>query len=211
MHSGVIADYEDLGMGVPGLMSESGVQTELWGKVAHKQSFPVKLRKRLVRVEEHWQTVVLDSCTTLGFLWRQWNEDFAKNKHGEKLQDPRKHYGYATTQFEWLFNNAMGRIPAKHVIVIAHMTPVKDKKTGEIGEGRAKVGKELLCVPHLPGKLPVTAGSVFSEVWRMYMDKQKGQRLYKVQTQPDGYYLAHTLSDAPNGAEADFGEFGGLV
>lgn len=211
MHSGEIVEHDDLGMGVPGLLSQSGVQTELCGKIAHTQGFPVKLRKRLCRVEGHWKTVVIDSCTTLGYLWRYWNEEFTRNKDNEKLKDPRKHYGYATEQFDWIFNIAMGRIPAKYIIVIAHMTPVKDEKTGEISEGRAKIGKELLCVPHLPGKLSVTAGSVFSEVWRMYVDKQKGERFYRVQTQPDGFYLAHTSTDAPNGVEANFSEFGGLI
>ena len=211
MHYGMVTEYDDMGFGVPGLTSESGVQTELWGKVSDKRDFPIRFRNRLGKIEEHWKTVVIDSCSALGYLWRQWNEEFARNKNGEKLQDPRKHFGYASEQFNWVFNIGLLRIPSQHIIVIAHIVPVKDEKSGELGEAVARVGRELLHVPYLPGKLPVTSGGSFSEVWRMYVERKKGSRIYKVQTQPDGYYLAHTLSNAPDGAEADFNLFGGLV
>jgi hypothetical protein len=139
-------------------------------------------------VEEGYQTVVIDSMTSLNLI-KFWHSQYKKMPYAK---DPRKWYGDTTEALEQM---TMGRFAAFrcNVVLVAHISREKDERSGS-----------MVYWPSAPGRLGPKGGglpSAFSETYRAYVDKD-GDHL--LQTETSQRYTACTQIMAPDNCEPKY-------
>lgn len=117
-------------------------------------------------VEKGWQTVVLDSVTSLEMSARYYSE-YNINKD---VRDGRQHYSYSMKACEQIVMTRWPNLINTNAIVIAHYDEFQDDSE----DGEKTVTRKAISVP---GKLASRIGTQFSEVWRVYVDDEGNRRL----------------------------------
>lgn len=126
-----------------------------------------------------WQTVVLDSVTSMEISARRWDQ-FVLNPQAE---DARQWYGASKDLLERMLLGRFASLPM-NVVVLAH---IDDEKYEYQGTQRR--------MPMAPGKLRGSLGTQYGEVYHQYVDNHGTHML---QTRPTDLWAATTQIDAPN-------------
>lgn len=127
-----------------------------------------------------WATLVCGSLSSVALENRLY-EQFVLNP---QYKDPRKWYGAATEYVERLI--LMQKALTCNVVFICH-----------IGREKDEVGGEFLFTPDLPGRLSVSAGRYFNEMYRLYIARDpNGNPVRALQTDGDGRFQCKTHIDA---------------
>ena len=127
----------------------------------------------------HWQTVVVDSVTTMEISARRWDQ-FVLNPSAE---DGRQWYGASKDFLERMLLGRFGALPM-NVVVLAH---IDDEKFEHHGTQRR--------MPMAPGKLRGSLPSQYGEVYHAYVDKDGEHYL---QTHTDALWTCTSAIGAPN-------------
>jgi len=129
-----------------------------------------------------WKTLLCGSLSSAALEGRLY-EQFVMNP---QFKDPRKWYGAATEYVERLIH--MQKALTCNVMFMCH-----------IGRTQDELGGELLYTVDLPGRLSWGAGRYFSEILRVYIQRDASGTAQRVlQTDGDGRYLAKNHIDADN-------------
>ena len=124
-----------------------------------------------------WQTVVLDSVTSMEICARRWDQ-FILNPQAE---DARQWYGASKDMLERMLLGRLAALPM-NVVVLAH---VDDEKYESNGTQRR--------MPMAPGKLRGSLPSQYGEVYRAFADASG----HWLQTRSDAVWACTTQIDAP--------------
>lgn len=134
-----------------------------------------------------WATVVLDSCSSLEYAIRKYEEYKANptTKKGNE-QDQRQHYNKSSSGVEEICYT-MAWLPC-NVVVLAHVRMDKDNVRGAV-----------YWTPEVPGVKNRRVPGAFGEVYTIHSDpgaEEEANRFY-LQTVDDGQYIATTQIPAP--------------
>lgn len=141
-----------------------------------------------------WATVVLDSCSSLEFAIRKYEEYKANpvTKKGND-QDQRQHYHRSSSGVEEICYT-MAWLPC-NVVVLAHVRMEKDNVRGTV-----------YWTPEVPGVKNRRLPGAFGEVYTMHCDPaaEKDEERFYLQTIDDGNYIAATQIPAPEYAQPHY-------
>lgn len=148
--------------------------------------------KRLARFrvqEEPWQTIALDSVTSLELATRKYHQ-YTVNPHST---EPRQWFASSTDSVEELLMLRFSSLPI-NVVVTAHID--EDRQFTDQGQTRLVHNDR----PALPGRMRTRLGSQYNEVYYAYVETEDdGQAQYLLQTQADRRHIATSnVCRAPN-------------
>lgn len=135
---------------------------------------------------EGYQSVVLDSATAFELMARYYSENNInkQNNKGELTKNGMLHYAFSAHACEQFLMTRWPNLIATNAIVIGHYDLQKDSSDDE---ERVEV-KQMIA---LPGKLPNRIGSQYSEVWRVYIDRE-GNRVLQTGPRPNNSFACKT-------------------
>ena len=133
---------------------------------------------------------VLDSCSMFELALR----GYSRYRLNPNTKEPRQHWGFATDQLEQTLLQRFAPLPGL-VLVLCHIDSDKDERDGS-----------YIYNPKLPGRLRDNCGMGYTEIWRLYNERDKKGVKHLVQTQPCERYGCMSNSKVPDGRTNTFSE-----
>ena len=138
---------------------------------------------------QRWNTVAYDSLTATTLKTRM-DQQYRVNP---TFKDARRWRGETTDEIEKLLELTIPALPM-NAVIITHI----NHKMNDV-QGWA------LHTPNLPGRLTTDVFSQFSELYRLYVDRdEEGKKRRRLQTEADDEYNAYTQIKAPDGCAPDY-------
>lgn len=144
---------------------------------------------RVLPTEPQWQTLVFDSVTDLELAIRK-NSQYKLNP---TAKDPRQWFNESTNQLEETLMMSVGSLPI-NIITICHVDEDKDELQGT-----------MVRNPAFPGRLRKRSSAAYAEFYNASVRRgEKGESVWFLRTQNDGFYNANSQILAPHGCEPTY-------
>lgn len=134
------------------------------------------------------KTLVFETVTSASLTSRKMYE--YDLKAGAK--DPRKWYGGAVDTLEEVLLIQLPALPC-NVCVGLHVSKTKVEAEGS-----------MVYAPFLPGRLMESFASQWPEIYRAYVDKPKGEKIWRLQTEASEKFEAASQIGAPDPCEGHY-------